>query len=172
VSNLLPCVFVESPADKLFVDVLLRPYPVEVVNGRTSSNMIGLAQFSLLEHPERPVAVLVNAEDGDGLEPNELRGTVKRLLARAAPDGWYVGVAIPRLDAWAMTDPRIKRDFESHFSDETSYADRAARFKQLTRSQPFDATELSRTNRDFRGLIDFIERHAPDSEAAEAQTSR
>jgi hypothetical protein len=33
---------------------------------------------------------------------------VKRILA-AYPENWYVGVAIPNLVAWAMTDPRFKR---------------------------------------------------------------
>jgi hypothetical protein len=156
-----PCLYVESRADKRFAEVLLQPYAVEIIDGMTTSGAIALAQFSLLEYPERPIAVLLDAPAGDGRESAELRATVKRLLARTAPEGWYVGLAIPRLDAWAMTDPRIKQDFELHAQGKADYFGRAARIGKLTKSQPFDPSVLYRQSEDFRGLIDFLQRYAP-----------
>ena len=160
-SHLQPCVYVESLSDKLFAEAILRPYNVDIHEGMTTSGTIARAQFSLLEHPDRPVAVLLTEPTGDAREREQNRASVKRLLARAAPEGWYVGVAVPRLDAWAMTDPRIKQDFESYFQGRANYLDRARRFAEITRNQSFDPTELSRQSADFRGLIAFLKQHSP-----------
>jgi hypothetical protein len=154
-------VFVESRADQLLAEALLRPYAVEIRNGFTSSGAIADVQVSLLYHPERPVAVLLNAGTENEREVAEMRSSAGRLLAGCAPEGWYVALAIPRLDAWALTDPRIKHELDSHPAGREIYLDRAARIAQLLKRQPFNATELERTSPDFRGLIDFVRKHAP-----------
>jgi hypothetical protein len=117
--------------------------------------------LSRLEHPEIPVAVLLNANTEDPSEVEQLRATVKRILARAAPEGWYVAVAVPRLDAWAITDPRIRKDFESWMEGKGNYFHRAVRMPDLTRETPFDPTELLRSTPDLRGLVDFLRRRTP-----------
>jgi hypothetical protein len=160
-SSLQPRVYVENLPEKRFAAALLRSYAVEVIDGLTTSGTVALAELSLLEHPERHVAVLLNAPAGDWKEGERIRATVKRILARAAPEGWYVGVAIPRLVAWAMTDPRIKQDFESYLEGKANYIDRAVRIGELTKNQPFDPTELYRKSEYFRGLVEFLQRHSP-----------
>ena len=85
-----------------------------------------------------------------------------------ASDGWCIVPAIPRLYAWAMTDPRIKKDLESFIGPKTLYADIAARIIELTRKQPFDPTELFRTNQYYRELVDFLTRYAPEPATATA----
>jgi len=154
-------VYVENLPEKRFAEALLQPYAAEIIDGLTTSGAIALAELSLLEYPERPVAVLLNAPAGDRRESEQSRATVKRILARAAPEGWYVGVAIPRLDAWAMTDPRIKQDFESYLQGRANYLDRAVRIGELTKSQPFDPSELYRKSDDFKGLVEFLQRYSP-----------
>jgi hypothetical protein len=160
-SPLRPRVYVENLPEKRFAEALLQSYPVEIIDGLTTSGAIALAELSLLEHPERPVAVLLNAPAGEPRQVEQIRATVKRILARAAPEGWYVGVAIPRLDAWAMTDPRIKQDFESFLEGKASYTDRAVRIGNLTKNQPFNPSELYRKSDDFRGLVEFLQRYSP-----------
>src|SRR5262245_49191363 len=104
--SMFPCVYVEGVGSKAFVEAFLRGYPAEVVDGSTHSGTIAAAQFSLLDHPERPVVALLNADTESPRAVAEIRGAARRLLARANPDNWYVAIAVPRLDAWAMTDPR------------------------------------------------------------------
>jgi hypothetical protein len=160
-SALSPRVYVERIAAKRFADVLLHPYTVEIIDGGTSSGAISRAMASLLHQPDRPVAVLLDAPSGDSREIAQERGAIKRLLARSAPEGWYVAIAIPRLDAWAMTDPRIKQDFESYQHGKASYQDRSLRIGELIKRHPFDPSELYRTNADFKGLVEFLQRHSP-----------
>lgn len=161
-SALCPQVFVESLHDKRFAEAILQPYAVEVIDSMTTSAAISKAIVSLLDHPERPVAVLLNAPTRNSRETTaEMRGAAKRLLARAALEGWYVAIAIPRLDAWAMTDPRIKQDFESYLEGKANYRDRAKRIGELTKNQPFDPSELYRKSDDFRSLVEFLQRHSP-----------
>jgi hypothetical protein len=160
-SALRPQVYVENRSNKHFAQALLQPYVVEVIATTTTSSAISKAMGSLLDHPERPVAVLLDAPSESSREIAEERATIKRLLARAAPEGWYVAIAVPRLDAWAMTDPRIEQDFESYLDGKASYHDRALRIGELIKRHPFDPSELYRTNADFKGLVEFLQRHSP-----------
>jgi hypothetical protein len=156
-------VYVETNADKLFAEVLLRPYCVEVLSRFYTSAAVIAAETSLLNHPERPVAVVLKPEHpGDTpRQVQEFRECAKRILARAHYENWYVAIADPRLDAWARTDPRIRKDLEAYKDGKATYTELAERFVELTRVQPFDPTELLRTNADFRGLVEFLQRHAP-----------
>ncbi len=56
---------------------------------------------------------MVDTRTEDDQKSASMRLTIKRILARAYPENWYVGVAIPNLLAWAMTDPRYKREIDS-----------------------------------------------------------
>jgi hypothetical protein len=158
---LLLRLFVERLPDKQIAKALLAPYAVEIDAGHTSSSAISHAVISLIDHPEQPVAVLFNSGTADPIEVNEERSAARRILARAAPENWYVAVAVPRLDAWAMTDPRIAQDLQAHLDGKGLYADRAQRIRDLTKVKPFDPTVLCRENADFRGLTDFLRQHAP-----------
>ncbi len=129
------------------------------------SGALGSAQSSLEAHPEIPVVFLFNMKTEDPIQTQEWRRSVERQLSRSAPNGWLVVPVTPRLDAWALTDPRIKKDFETNGAPKL-YAERAARIVELTRKHPFDPTELLRTNDDFRKLVEFLRQHAPQPAAA------
>jgi hypothetical protein len=162
---------VENLPEKRFAEALFPRDDLQIDDGMTTSGAIALAVFSLLEHPERPVALLLNAGTEEDRAIDELRGTVKRILARAAPEGWYVAIAVPRLDAWAVTDPRIKRDFDSLLDGKATYIDKAVRIGKLVREEPFDPTELLRRSPDFKGLVEFLQRHQGAQTAAPATAS-
>jgi hypothetical protein len=164
-SHLPVLVFIEKSQLVPFVEALLHPHAVEVEGGFTHSGTTSAAEMSLLQHPERPVAVVVDTRTEDERQCASLRLTVKRILARAYPENWYVGVAIPNMVAWAMTDPRFKRELDS-LDSKTLYLDRAARVGELVKKLPFDASELYRTSTDFRGLLEFVQKHAPVAAAA------
>ena len=72
------------------------------------------AESSLLENPERPVVLLFNMKTEDPIQTEEWRRAAERMLSRDAPNGWLVVPVTPRLDAWALTDPRIKKDFDTN----------------------------------------------------------
>ena len=153
-------VFVENISAKRFADAVLRAYPVKIVDAMTLSSAIAQAEQSLEAHPEQPVAVLLNLGKADPALLEQWRASTTRLLARNAPQGWCVAYAVPRLDAWAMSDPRIKETFEADEATRTSYWERSLHIGAIVKKKPFDATNLLRENEDFRGLVEFIERHA------------
>src|SRR4051812_25188647 len=80
---------------------------VEISSWLTSSAVIGIAQRTLLEQPERPVALVLNTNTRDPREIDVQGRTVRRILARITPDGWHVALAIPEVDVWVLADPRI-----------------------------------------------------------------
>jgi hypothetical protein len=160
-----PRLFVENHPTRLIAEVLLHPYDFEIDESWTMSGALGSAQTSLERHPEIPVAFLFNMKNEDPIQVQEWRRAAERQLSRSAPNNWLVVPVVPRLDAWALTDPRIKKDFETNGYPKL-YADRAARIVELTRKHPFDPTELLRTNDDFRKLVEFLRQHAPQPAAA------
>ncbi len=153
-------VFIEKAQLVPFMEAILRPHAVEVQGGFTHSGTTSQAQGSLLFNPERPVAVVVDTRTENQREYAEIKLAIKRILARAYPENWYVGVAIPRMVAWAMTDPNYKREIDALDSG-TLYGDLAAFVGKLVKKQPFDASELYRGSADFRGLLEFVQKHAP-----------
>jgi hypothetical protein len=160
-----PLLFVEDQPTKLVAEVLLRPYDFEINAGRTVSGALEMARLTLEKHPERPVIVMFKMRDANPVTVEEWRKAAERVLSRGAPNNWLVVPVVPWLDAWALTDPRIKQDFETNGTPKL-YADRAARIVELTRKHPFDPTELLRTNEDFRKLVEFLREHAPQPAAA------
>jgi hypothetical protein len=164
-SRLRPRIYLDKHPSKLIAEVLLRPYDFEIEERMTVSGALGSAESSLLANPERPVVFLFNMKTEDPIQTQEWRAAAERMLSRDAADGWLVVPVVPRLDAWALTDPRIKKDFETNGYPKL-YADRAARIVELTRKHPFDPTELLRTNDDFRKLVAFLQEHAPQPAAA------
>jgi hypothetical protein len=163
--------FIEKAQLVPFVEALLRPYAVEVEGGFTHSGTISAAEMSLLQHPERPVAVVVDTRTEDTRKCAEMRLTIKYILAAAYPENWYVGVAIPNMVAWAMTDPCFKQELDA-LGSEALNLDRATLVGELAKKQPFDATELYRSSSDFRGLLEFVQKHAPAATTGAKVASR
>jgi len=168
-SSSLPLLFVEHPLEKSLVQTLVWPFAVEIEEALTTSGAISAARYALLMPPERPVIALLGTRTENPTEIEEMRGSARRLLAWAALEGWYVALAVPRLDSWALTDPWIKQHMASFLKSETLYADRLARINDLLKTRPFDPTELLRTCPDYKGLMDFLQKHsATQREAAVA----
>jgi hypothetical protein len=161
-----PILFVESVAGKPLAEALLQPYRVEIQDGFTHSGTIVSAEFSLLEHPERPAAALINADTENPRKVGEIRGAAKRILARAYPENWCVAVAVPALDAWALTDPRIREELASYLESRHLYIDRARHIAEVVKKNGFDATNLLQQSPDFRGLVEFLQKHAAPTDGA------
>ncbi len=156
-------VYLEYAPEVPFVQALLRPYAVDVRGGFSSSAAISFVKASLIENPEQPVVLLLDS-DTENEKPESTRGTVKRILARAHYENWYVGLAVPNMLAWAATDPRFGQEIaplDGQASYTRHYATQMARVSELLATQPFDASELARTVPDFRGLLEFLQKHAP-----------
>jgi hypothetical protein len=161
--SLPPVVYVENLPQKRLAEALLRPYAVEIVDGLTTSGAIAQAEFLLLRQPERPVALLLESRTEDPVEIGQLREPTQRILARASPDNWHVAVAVPRLSDWVLTDPAIRQDFESRHNGRPTYPDLAVRVAEITRKRPFDETALRQQSPDFRGLVEFLQKHQPSA---------
>ena len=146
--HFLEAIFAESIASGI----------VTVRSGLGRSPAISFVQSSLFEHPERPVALVLNTETEDLSEILAQRGTVSRILARASSSGWHLALAIPKLNAWAKIDPRIAAAFEADEATREDYYAQASRIRDLTRRRPFDVEALRAKSREFRKLEDFIQR--------------
>src|SRR5919198_1127059 len=100
---------VESASDERIVKAFFRQQVKEGLVATepclTTSGAISLAESLLLRGPAQPVALILNTKTKDPREIEELRGTVERILAGCSLRGWYLALAVPRLDAWAATDP-------------------------------------------------------------------
>jgi hypothetical protein len=105
-----------------------------------------------------PVAVLLITRSEDPREVAEVKGATTRMLARCSLDGWVAGFAIPNLEAWALTDPRLKPALDANPPPVSNYVTRAYRLHELAKAQPFDPTNLRRQNADFRRIEEFIDR--------------
>lgn len=154
---------VENLPDQRIVEGILKQeideHHVHIDRGWDSSTVVSIAEFSLLEHPERPVAVIINTKTSEPAEiEDEFRGPVRRILSRAAPQGWHAAFAVPRLDEWAMADDRIRNEFERVEAQrgDNSYPDRAVRFAALVNQEPFDREALCQSCEEARELFKFI----------------
>jgi hypothetical protein len=135
---------------------------LRVQHGEGQGDPISMAMTTLLERPGSLVAVVINTDttDEDRIE-RELRGPAFRTLAGAAYKGWHVALAIPRIDAWAVHDPRVKADFESRpetRSDDAFWA-RGLRITELAKAAPIDVDRIARADEEFRGLLEFSRQH-------------
>jgi hypothetical protein len=152
-------VFIEKAPLIPFVEAILGRHAVEVRGGFTHSGTTSHARASLMYYPERPVAIVVDTGTESQRDCAEIKMAIKRMLAAAYPENWYVGVAIPNMLAWAMTDPCLKREIDG-LDGKALYLDKAARVGELIKKQPFDTSELYRSSADFRGLLDFVQKHS------------
>lgn len=161
-------IMTESRADQWLVEGIFREESqrgtVIVESGRSSGDILMDARDSLLEDPEQVLAGIVNTLTDDPIRIEaEIAGPFRRMLSRRNSPHWCFALAIPTIETWIRTDPRIRAALDE---DERRLgggrgSDIAARFLELTAEIPFDREGLARVNPEFRRLDDFIRQHAP-----------
>jgi hypothetical protein len=70
-------------------------------------------------------------------------------------------VAVPRVDAWVLADPRIAQAFLEDEATRTRWSAQAERIGELARQAPLDREAIGRACPGFAALAEFIKRHAP-----------
>ena len=87
------------------------------------STLAGAESF-LLVHPDRHVAVVLetNCDDLDEIREFDRSNRHRLALTDASGESWHLALAIPRLDAWALTDDHIRREFAEIRQDPDSAA--------------------------------------------------
>jgi hypothetical protein len=158
----------DSPAAERVLKAILKPWVdrKEIhISYLLGSASIVLARQSLLEHPERPVALVLSADTTNAQKAFEDRASVQRMLGSAYPDNWYVAIVIPKVSAWALADPRIKSEFDAGELSKSSEYQQAIRISELVKEKPFDLDALRKVSPDFRGLEDFLNRYAESPQA-------
>jgi hypothetical protein len=171
VSKRIPIIVVEHRLEKPLAAALLKPVATEVYDAGTTSGAVGHAMGFLLDEPQRPVVLLIGTRTDNERTIGTDRGAAQRLLATCSLTGWHVAMAIPRLDAWARTDPRIDRDLTAKFPGASLYVDRLARIAELLKTAPLDTTNLLKTNAEYRGLMAFLRQHSPDTPESAQQVA-
>jgi hypothetical protein len=168
-----PRVYVGKLADQHFAQAILRDWDLDIVSS-TTSGAVARARASLEEHREQPVVLLLSTRTDNPIKlEEEYRGPIRRMLTPSAAcrEDWHLALAVPELEDWVLSDPRIRQDLESRFQGKYSTElDRALRVLELTKRQPFDATELLRSNDEYQALIVFLRRHS-EASAKEAEHS-
>ena len=160
-------------AEAIFQDKI-ESKAIRVFKFFTLGTTLGAAESSLLSHPDRPVAVLLETQSQDVQIIRDLDETAKNRLIRVSParERWHVALAIPRLDAWALTDDHIRQEYDKIRQDPASatdekgreaiernnYLNLAARMSSFVQDRPFDLENLKRKSRQCRELCEFIER--------------
>jgi hypothetical protein len=141
---------------------------VEISPELAASGAVSAATSSLLDHPERPAVVVINADTEDPREVKALRGSAWRLLAQVTDgdENWHVAVAVPRVDAWVLADPRIAQAFQAEEATRTRRWAQAERIGELARQAPLDREAIGRAHPGFAALAAFIKRLAPVPEPA------
>lgn len=133
---------------------------VEVSSFLTPDAALGAAELFLLQHPERPVALVLNTGTDHSERIAAQRKVTRRVLSRITPDGWHLALAIPDVDAWVMADSRLRQAFESDETTRRSRYERAVRIGDLARDLPVDHEAIGRAHPEFAALAEFINRHA------------
>jgi hypothetical protein len=147
---------------------------VKIRSGLGRDSALAGAESLILMYPDRHVAVVLEANSGDSEVIREFdRSSRHRLsLTDASGESWHLALAIPRLDAWALTDGQILHEFNRIRQDPASakdertreaidrnnYLNLAARINEFTQARPFDLENLKRKSRQCRELCEFIER--------------
>jgi hypothetical protein len=159
--------FTEKLADRRFMEAIFLEEEarglVEIEAELTSSGAVTAAMTVLSDHPERLIAVAINADTNDPREVKAIRGSAWRLLAQLTDgdENWHVAVAVPRIDAWILADPRIAQAFQADEATRKSRYAQAEQIGELARQAPLDRAAIGRACPEFAALAEFIKRHAP-----------
>lgn len=149
--------------EQRFLEAIFRPEvelgTVQVDSGLTVSAAIGIAEYSLLSYPGRPVALVLNTGGRYPLTNEDLEATI-RILSDASPSPWCFVPADPDIDAWVMADSRVRACFISDETTRNSVSERAARIGDLARDEPLDRAAIGQSHPSFRDLDSFIRQHA------------
>jgi hypothetical protein len=132
------------------------------------------AEAILLRYPGRHVAIVLETNSDDRDEIMEFDRANRRRLSRTDPSGdfWYVALAIPRLDAWALIDEHVRQEFskirqdpaiatdpkEREKIERANYLELAARIHSFVQGHPFDLETLKQKSRQCRELCEFIDK--------------
>jgi hypothetical protein len=106
------CILTEKLADQRFLGAIFLEEEslglVEIIPCLTSSAAVSGAMTMLSNDPERPIAVVINADTEDPREVKAIRGSAWRLLAQQAPlDRDAIGRAHPGFAALAAFIKRL-----------------------------------------------------------------
>ncbi len=152
----------ENLPEQRFLEAIFRPEiergAVQVDSALTASAATGIAEYSLLSYPGRPVALVLNAGGRYPLTDEDLEATI-RILSKASRSDWCFVPADPDVDAWVMADPRVRAGFESDETTRNNLHERAARIGDLARARPIDRAAIGRSHPSFRDLDNFIKQH-------------
>src|SRR5262249_49494743 len=109
-------IIADSRTDQRFLEAILKERlaaeQLEVCAAGMSGGS-GYAIHSLREPPDRLLGLVQNTNTETSGEIRSLRASLHRLLTDTSPFNWHVALAVPRLDAWAMVDPRVKEVFDA-----------------------------------------------------------
>lgn len=178
VSQPIP-VLAENLAQQRYLEAILHSLIVDGridVQSRAGRDVtLSVVEAYLFRRPGEPIALVLETNCDEPHKVAEYKQSTLSRLARSSRDDslWRVAFAVPRLDAWALTDPRVAEKFaELREGAESPQKDRhlelAAQIGAIVAEHPFDLDNLKAKNAECRKLCEFLERNLITEPAATA----
>lgn len=168
----------ENLPQQLYLEAIFRSLTdlgkLEIRSGLGRDSALAMAESFMLVHPDRRVAIVLetNSRDPEAIREYDRAARRRLSLTDASGESWHLALAVPRLDAWALTDDHVRRQFAKNRQrdpdsvkskksrdaiESGDYLDLAARIQSLVSSKPFDLENLKRKSRQCSELCEFIE---------------
>lgn len=163
-------VLAENLAQQRYLEAILHGLIVDGsidVQSRAGRDVtLSVAEAYLFRRPGEPIALVLETNCDEPHKVSEYRQSTLRRLARSSRDDslWRVAFAVPRLDAWALTDPRVAAKFAElrdgvESPREDHYLELAAQIGAIVAEHPFDLDNLKARNSECRKLCEFLEKN-------------
>ena len=161
-SDALVRLFVENLPEKNFLSAIYRreidAQLMELEAGRGAESTIALAESSLQDQPELPIALVLNSDTKQAAEIKRRKNRIFQKFFVIEPDQsrWCVAFAIPKLNAWVLADPFIKARLPAWRKGASQYDAQAVAILDLTKSYTIDRSCLTKFP-DFKELDRFLQ---------------
>jgi len=169
-------VLTDNVFEQRFLEAILRHQPyreaLEFESGLGGTSILTRGSSRLLRDPARPIAMVLNSETEQPGELAEIRESIDGYMSFCSKEYWTAVLAIPRLDAWALADERIRGIFEGRDDLRTDRYNQSVAMSELTDREAFDVEALRRSSEDFRRLDAFLTRKAGSSARRGARSGR
>ncbi len=134
---------------------------LSIISYMQAQTAVGGAELSLLNDPERPVALVLDAETVDAEAIDQRRRSMERRLGRLTPEPWTITLAVPNIESWALADPEIRALFESDEAFGSNRLRSATRLADFVRQHAIDRAEVGRQHPEFARLLEYLGRFIP-----------
>ena len=154
----------ENRAEQLFLMAIFleerRRGLIEVSSFLLPDTAVSAAELYLLQRPERPIALILNAGHKAPEQIEKKRAVLRRILSKITRKNWHISLANPNVDAWVMADPDVKAEFEADPAAKDNRHEQAARIGDIAARRDLDREKIGESHPEFAALVEYIKVHS------------